>query len=71
MWPDNAPSVGAFTSMLTQWRAGAMGVIGLDYGVLRDVLDLNEVPRADWPQVFEDIRVMEDEALALLRQKNG
>lgn len=71
MWPDNASSVEAFISMLTQWRAGAVGVIGLDYGVLKDVLELNETPRPEWPQVFDDLRVMEDEALSLLRAKNG
>ena len=71
LWPDNLHAVNTFTSMLTQWRAGAAGLIGLDYGVLRDVLRFTLVPRSEWPQVFDDLRVMEDEALKVLREKKN
>lgn len=71
VWPDNTTSVNVFIAMLTQWRAGAMGVLGFDYSALPVVLECSEVPRDQWPQVFDDIRVMEDEALRILRSKNG
>lgn len=71
VWPDNVLAINTFISMLTQWRAGAMGVLGLDYTALPVVLECSRVPRDEWPQVFDDVRVMEDEALRILRAKNG
>lgn len=71
VWPDNVQSLNVFIAMLTQWRAGAMGLIGLDYAALPVVLDLNAVPQDDRSMIFEDIRAMEDAALAVMRQKNG
>lgn len=43
-----------------------MGAIGLDYGVLPFVMKMTGVPRRDWPEVFDDIRVME---IAVLNMK--
>lgn len=54
---------------MSQWRTGMNGATGLDYAVIPTVLELIEVPRARWPQVFQDLRVMEDAALAHLHAK--
>jgi hypothetical protein len=59
----------AFESMATQWRMGPAGPIGLDYGPLVDVLRLRGLPKAAWPQVFDDIRVLEDAALEQMRRE--
>ena len=68
VWPDNWESVGVFLAMDTQWRFGAMGPTGLDYGVLPTVLqDFLNIKRADWPAIFHDIRVMESAALQQMR----
>ena len=67
IWPDNLLSVNTFIAMLTQWRTGVGGATGLDYGVMPDVMRMTMVPRREWPQVFEDIRIMEDAGLEAMR----
>lgn len=54
-------------SLLSQWRVGMSGPTGLDYSAIPTVLRLTCVPRAAWPDVFEDLRVMEDAALGQMR----
>jgi hypothetical protein len=55
--------------MGTQWRVGAGGATGLDYGVLPVVLRLSGVPRAEWPDVFDGLRIMEEAALDHIHKK--
>ena len=69
LWPDNLPAVNAFIAMSTQWRVGMNGATGLDYGVVPTVLRLAGVPRAEWAEVFDGLRTMEDEALKTMREK--
>ena len=71
IWPDNLASVNVFIAMSTQWRTGMSGATGLDYGALPAVLRMTSVPRAEWPEVFESIRVLEDAALEVMRRKHG
>lgn len=59
-----------FISMATQWRASFGGVIGLDYAALPTVLDLLAIPAANRADVFENLRVMEDAALEVMRSKS-
>ena len=66
VWPDNWPSFLVMDSMGTQWRTGAGGATGLDYGVLPNVMKLVGIPAKDRPGVFQDIRVMESEAIAVM-----
>lgn len=68
VWPDNWPSFLVMDAMGTQWRTGACGATGLDYGVLPSVMRLVGVPPKDRPGVFQDIRVMESEAIAVMAQ---
>ena len=64
LWPCCAPAVEVFSALRTQWRAAPMGgVIGLDYGAIAPVLRLLGVPRADWRDLFTDLRVLEDGAM--------
>lgn len=69
VWPDNWLAVTIFDAISTQWRVGPGGAYGLDYSVLPLVLRLRGVPRAEWPELFECIRVMESEALATMRKQ--
>jgi hypothetical protein len=71
IWPDNVHAVNAFVAMSTQWRVGMSGATGLDYTALPGVLRLTGIPRADWPGVFDGIRVMEDTALETMRKQKG
>nr|WP_093100398.1 DUF1799 domain-containing protein [Pseudomonas sp. Z003-0.4C(8344-21)] len=66
VWPDNWKSFLVMDSMWTQWRTGACGATGLDYGVLPDVMKLVGIPAKERSRVFQDIRVMEAEAIAVM-----
>lgn len=65
--PDLAESVTLFCSLITQWRMGFSGAVGLDYGVIPATLRLMGYPRQAWPDLFDDLRVMEFAALKALR----
>lgn len=54
--------------MGTQWRVGPGGAIGLDYGVLPSVMRLTGVPAKERAAIFQDVRVMEAEALAVMAE---
>lgn len=69
IWPENLQAYELFSALRTQWRVGMGGATGLDYNVVPAVLRLQGVPRVDWPQLFEDIRVMESTALAAMRHE--
>lgn len=66
VWPDNWESFLVMDSMWTQWRTGACGATGLDYGVLPSVMKLVGIPAKERSRVFQDIRVMEAEAIAVM-----
>jgi len=68
VWPDNWQAFLVMDSMGTQWRTGACGATGLDYGVLPKVMKLVGVPAKDRPGVFQDIRVMESEAIVVMSE---
>jgi len=68
VWPDNWPAFVVMESMSTQWRVGAGGATGLDYGVLPDVMRLESIPKKNRTSVFHDVRVMEVEALAVMAE---
>jgi hypothetical protein len=69
VWPDNWAAVQTFAALSTQWRVGAGGATGLDYGAVPPVMRLTGVPRGDWADVFDCIRIMEVAALEKLREK--
>jgi len=63
VWPENEVSFLVFGALQTQWRIGMNGPTGLDYAALPVVLKLHEVAPDKRRQVFDDVRVMEAEAL--------
>lgn len=68
VWPDNWKSFLVMDSMWTQWRIGASGPTGLDYGVLPDVMRLAGIPASECAGMFQDIRIMESEAIAVMAE---
>ena len=66
VWPDNWDAVQAFIAMQTQWRIGFGGPTGLDYNALPTVFDLVGIAPDARPDTFECVRVMEDEAMAVM-----
>lgn len=69
VWPDNIRAVNVFIAMSTQWRTGMNGATGMDYSALPEVMRMTSIPRRDWSEIFESIRVMEDAALEQMRKK--
>ena len=67
VYPDNMTPVLIFTDMMTQWRSGASGIIGLDYVALPVVMDLHGIPAEDRKDIFDCIKVMEFAALSEIR----
>lgn len=70
VWPDNWPAVGVLICMSTQWRVGMNGAAGLDYNVLPAVLRMQSIPRKDWPDTFECVRILEAEAMKVMGEQS-
>lgn len=68
IWPDNLAAVNVLIAMATQWRVGMAGPIGLDYNVLPAVFRLQAIPRKDWPDTFDCVRILEAEAMNTMEQ---
>lgn len=71
LWPENEQAVNVFLTLGTQWRfSGAGGPVGLDYNVL--FTRLNRMPLADaaYEELFEDIRILESEALKVMTERH-
>jgi len=62
-------AVDVFIAMSTQWRVGYVGATGLDYAALPMVMRMAGVLPGDRREVFDQVRVMEDAALSLMRKK--
>lgn len=71
VWAENWPAVAAFGRLMTQWMVGMSGATGIAYPSIPIVLEMSGIDRKDWPQTFDDIRVMEQEALACMRERRG
>jgi hypothetical protein len=71
VWPDNFLPVNVFMSMTTQWRIGMNGVTGLDYSALEPVMRMMGVSRKKWPEVFQDIGIMEGAAMETIRKESA
>lgn len=69
VWPACADSVEVFLAMNTQWQRAAWSgeAIGLDYTAMASVMDFLAIP--DRRMAFDDVRVMEHEALRIWRAR--
>jgi hypothetical protein len=66
VWPEHEDAVLMFLQCQTQWRVGGSGVIGLDYGVVLQMMDLYTV--SNRRQTLEDLQVMESRARELINK---
>jgi hypothetical protein len=66
VWPEHEDAVLLFLRCQTQWRVGGIGVVGLDYAVVLQVMDLYAV--GDRRQALEDLQVMESRAKELMNK---
>lgn len=69
VWPENERAYFLFGEIRTQWRVGAMGPTGLDYGVLFQKMDRMKLDPDEYDELEADIRVMEFEALAAMSER--
>jgi hypothetical protein len=66
VWPEHEDAVLLFLRCQTQWRVGGIGVVGLDYAVVLQIMDLYAV--GDRRQALEDLQVMESRAKELINK---
>jgi hypothetical protein len=67
VWPEHMDVLELFMRCMTQWRCGASGVIGLDYGVVLQMASLYQVQ--DLARVMEDLQIMELRARDLINKE--
>jgi hypothetical protein len=69
MWPETEQVIRLYSSISTQWRMGFSGPIGLDYSVLFARMDRMRLSADEYEYLFQDIRVVESEALAAMNKR--
>lgn len=69
VWPEHWDAFQLFSMLRTQWRVGAKGPTGLDYGVVFSCMDTLRIKRRARIEMLDDIRVMEREALDQMYKK--
>jgi len=73
VWPENADAVNVFIRCTWQRTAVSDGQrlhlvpTGIAAGEIRHVAELLRVPRAGWPQLLDDVRLMAKEVLPALQ----
>jgi hypothetical protein len=71
LWPENMRAFILFSTLQTQLRTGGMGgVIGFDYSVYFARMDRMKLSDQDYEWLFDDIRVIEAEALTAMNKKD-
>lgn len=66
--PDIWPAFKLFEAMSTQWRVGMGGAIGLDYTAIPPTGSMLGMKRKEITEAFQDLRVMEAEALLVMSE---
>jgi hypothetical protein len=69
VWPEHERAWRLFNALQTQWRVGMAGPTGLDYNVLFHKMDRMGLDPDEYEEVEADIRVMEQEALATMSER--
>jgi hypothetical protein len=64
---DAWPVVELFLRVQTQWRAGSSGIVGLDYGAVRWVMDLYQID--DPRMMLEDLQVIEAKVVEIVNSR--
>jgi hypothetical protein len=70
VWPENWPAVETFIRLRTQWNVGNKGATGLRYEAVFQYLDRMQLTGNDWWEMFDDICLMEHEALVAMHDNN-
>lgn len=71
VWPDNWPAVLFFEALGNgSWNMGPNGPTGMRYEAFREVRIARGVRAADWPALFQDLRVLEQAALEEIHKED-
>lgn len=70
MWPENHQAFNLFRSLSTQWRVGACGITGLDYGPMYHKMDRMDLTESEYEQLENDMQTLEVEALTVINKKD-
>ena len=65
--PEAWPALQLFLMVQTQWRTGPSGMIGLDYGAVRWVMELQGV--AEPLAVLDDLQVIEARVIEIVNDR--
>lgn len=63
VWEESWAAVQLFSRFSTQWRIGAGGPVGLDYGVIQHELSRSGIAGDDYTETMARLRVIEQAAL--------
>lgn len=63
IWPENVAAYGLFAWAGTQWRTGASGATGLDYGPLLHKMDRMRLKQHAYEELENQVQIMEAAAL--------
>jgi len=69
VWPENMPAINLFSTLSSQLIFGPGGATGLNYMPLFARMDRLKLSEQDYEQLFDDIRVIESEALSIMNKK--
>ena len=73
LWPENESAFRFFIALEFQWRVvagfGFISHLGLDYGAVHSAMKMMGIDRAQWPDLFADVRVMDKAALSVFNAK--
>jgi len=64
LWPDTIDSFVVFDKVRHQWNVGPAGPTALNYQGVESALRMMGIPRKRWPDLFDDIQVLEAGALS-------
>ena len=70
VWPENIRAVNLFSSICTQWLVSANGAYGIDYNVMFYLIDRMRLNDEEHAILFDDMRVIEAEALSIMNKKD-
>ncbi|MBH3360442.1 DUF1799 domain-containing protein [Pseudomonas putida] len=68
VWPDAWPAFRVFEALGTQWRVASGGPYGLDYNAIPAAASMLGIRRRELTEVFQDLRIMEHEALGVMAE---
>ena len=69
IWDENAAAFEIFYRMRTQWNVGVNGATGLRYEALYPLLERFSGEEYSWDELFDDVQVMEAEALNVMSER--